>query len=405
MKRIFSILTAVCLLAGLAIAIAPVMAHAATGMATIDISTLGDTDADNVAASATESEWAYDGTLHVLNLNTEGGNYTLTGANPNLGVWVIAENVNLTLNGVDMTRPGDATYFAAISGNDSSDGLTITLVGSNTITGGAGSPFGTTSKGGGLVVPEPYFDWTITSADSGNLTAKGYYPSNHGIDFQFIFSQVLRITGNATVNAVGGANGSGMSQGPLFLKILIGDNARLTITNNYTGALHAEHTVWKADTATTHKWKLTDAATLGALTDDSITITVASGTTATIERERIPVSPAIATATLPGGTVGTAYNQSLAATGDTPITWTRDSGALPGGLSISAAGVISGTPTVAGTFNFTVKVANGAGNAIKALSITIAAQPKGIFGTQPQYTQWWHYLLFFLCFGFIWMWF
>ena len=31
--------------------------------------------------------------------------------------------------------------------------------------------------------------------------------------------------------------------------------------------------------------------------------------------------------------------------------------------------------------------------------------PPGIFGTKPQYNQWWHYILFFLCFGFIWMWF
>jgi len=30
--------------------------------------------------------------------------------------------------------------------------------------------------------------------------------------------------------------------------------------------------------------------------------------------------------------------------------------------------------------------------------------PKGVFGTKPQYSQWYHYILFFLCFGFIWMW-
>ena len=29
----------------------------------------------------------------------------------------------------------------------------------------------------------------------------------------------------------------------------------------------------------------------------------------------------------------------------------------------------------------------------------------GVFGTKPQYNQWYHYILFFLCFGFIWMWF
>ena len=30
--------------------------------------------------------------------------------------------------------------------------------------------------------------------------------------------------------------------------------------------------------------------------------------------------------------------------------------------------------------------------------------PRGVFGTKPKYNQWYHYLLFFLCFGWIWMW-
>jgi len=30
---------------------------------------------------------------------------------------------------------------------------------------------------------------------------------------------------------------------------------------------------------------------------------------------------------------------------------------------------------------------------------------KGILGTNPKYNKWYHYILFFLCFGFIWMWF
>jgi|GEM_PF-4570957 len=45
-----------------------------------------------------------------------------------------------------------------------------------------------------------------------------------------------------------------------------------------------------------------------------------------------------------------------------------------------------------------------------AKNVTVTATykdtPKGIFGTNPKwYGAWWHYLLFFLCFGFIWMWF
>jgi hypothetical protein len=74
---------------------------------------------------------------------------------------------------------------------------------------------------------------------------------------------------------------------------------------------------------------------------------------------------------LPNGTEGTAYSQSLAATGGAPITWTLDAGALPGGLTLSSEGVISGTPTASGAFSFTVKAENSAGSDTAALSITV----------------------------------
>jgi len=81
--------------------------------------------------------------------------------------------------------------------------------------------------------------------------------------------------------------------------------------------------------------------------------------------------PVITTTTLPDGIVGTAYYQTLTATGTTPITWTLESGSLPTGLSLSIAGVISGMPTATGIFNFTVQATNNAGSDTKALSIFV----------------------------------
>ena len=83
----------------------------------------------------------------------------------------------------------------------------------------------------------------------------------------------------------------------------------------------------------------------------------------------------VSTTSLPSGTVGQAYSATLAASGGTaPYSWSLSGGSLPTGLSLSTNGVISGTPTVAGTSNFTVKVTDEAGaSATAALSITIAS--------------------------------
>ncbi|MGE3978586.1 MAG: putative Ig domain-containing protein [Nitrospira sp.] len=71
-----------------------------------------------------------------------------------------------------------------------------------------------------------------------------------------------------------------------------------------------------------------------------------------------PPSLTITTTVLPGGTVGTAYNATLEATGGIGSkSWSVSSGTLPGGLKLDAAsGIISGTPTTAGTSTFTVRV-------------------------------------------------
>jgi hypothetical protein len=75
------------------------------------------------------------------------------------------------------------------------------------------------------------------------------------------------------------------------------------------------------------------------------------------------------------GTVGSAYSQSLIATGGTtPYVWSivPGAGSLPAGLAINSSGIISGTPTAAGISNFTVQVSDASGlTAQKALSITV----------------------------------
>ena len=58
-------------------------------------------------------------------------------------------------------------------------------------------------------------------------------------------------------------------------------------------------------------------------------------------------------------------------TGGISPAWTLSSGALPPGLTLSTAGVLSGTPTQGGTFNFTVRVDASGSFATKAFSLTV----------------------------------
>jgi hypothetical protein len=89
----------------------------------------------------------------------------------------------------------------------------------------------------------------------------------------------------------------------------------------------------------------------------------------------IVIAPALSvvTTSLPAGTVGTAYSQTLAASGGTtPYSWSVAGGALPGGLSMSSAGAVTGTPTAAGSFTFTVRVTDAYGGSVQGqISMTV----------------------------------
>jgi type II secretory pathway component PulJ len=125
----------------------------------------------------------------------------------------------------------------------------------------------------------------------------------------------------------------------------------------------------------------------------TFTVTDAAGASASkILSLTLATAPAIDAGTLPEGTVGVAYNAQITGSGGTgPYTFTA-SGALPAGLSLATnaagdTGVISGTPTAAGTRAFSVTMRDALNaTSTQNYSITINAAPSITTASLPSWT-------------------
>jgi hypothetical protein len=146
-----------------------------------------------------------------------------------------------------------------------------------------------------------------------------------------------------------------------------------------------------SNTSTTSATYTAPAASSTALTVTVTATSVADTTKSASTTLTVPAAPTITTGALAAGTVGTAYTATLAGSGGiAPYSWSLTSGTLPTGITMNAAGVISGTPTAAavGTANLTFKLTDsGTATALTAtqvLGLTINAAPAIVFtGAMP----------------------
>ncbi|MBX7220304.1 MAG: filamentous hemagglutinin N-terminal domain-containing protein [Blastocatellia bacterium] len=85
----------------------------------------------------------------------------------------------------------------------------------------------------------------------------------------------------------------------------------------------------------------------------------------------------ITPATLPGGIVGTTYSQTLTGTPAASYGFSLLSGNLPPGIALEPNGNLTGTPTQAGVFNFTIRALNDTTtcSGAQALTLTVLARP------------------------------
>lgn len=90
---------------------------------------------------------------------------------------------------------------------------------------------------------------------------------------------------------------------------------------------------------------------------------------------------AIGTTSLPNAVQNQTYSLTLSASGGTsPYTWSLGSGSgpLPAGLTLSTTGIISGTPTVTGSFPIVVQVSDTNGQVATASFTLVVAAPLSI---------------------------
>ena len=282
--------------------------------------------------------------------NTGNGTLAITGAK-------VTASSSYSSNGVQI-RCGDSSN-ASLTVN----GGSLTATGSGATFAGIIMQFGSSTSGSGTP--------TVTVSDNAIVRANG---SAGGITSNS-FAEVQTAAGTGESGGIVFDNGTGTVYGNVTLQedLTIGEDESLNIPSGASLTIDSSATL-------TNKGTVTNSGTLtnnGTINN--------SGTLPEDIGGAVNHAPSITTgATLPAGTVGTTYSQTLVASGTETILWKLDSGSsLPNGLSLSG-NTITGTPSESGNFEFTITAKNNVGSDSQEFSLTINAAIAPSITTQPQ---------------------
>lgn len=254
---------------------------------------------------------------------------------------------------------------------------TVTSTAAAAITSSSASLGGNVTADGGATVTERGVVWATTAnpTTSNNKVAMGSGTGTFSNTVGSLpFSTTIHFRAYAT-NSEGTSYGSDLTFNTAAPTILVNP---ATVPGATVGAIYSQTFTGSGGTApytfslvagalppglnlNSTTGTLSGTPTSAGVFNFTISATDASGSpgpyTGTRVYSIVVASPVIVVApsTLPNATVGVAYNQTVTASGGiAPYTYTITAGALPAGTSLSNGGVLSGTPTAGGTFNFTI---------------------------------------------------
>src|ERR1022692_2032821 len=211
--------------------------------------------------------------------------------------------------------------------------------------------------GGRTFLPGVYCDSSSVGI-TGTVTLNGNGNPNAVFIFQ-IGSTLITAANNSNVNLIGGAQASNV-----FWQV--GSSATLGIGTTFNGTILALHAI------TVNTGAVLNGRALART--DSVTLQGNAITAPAAPPIGGGAGPLSVTCSYPSGQVGVAYSSFLVATGGLPAyTFSIAGGSLPTGLTLNpSTGAITGTPTAAGTFSDTSRVADSAGaSSTSACGITI----------------------------------
>jgi len=277
------------------------------------------------------------------------GSHTVRVVSQDLGGNISAD-ASVTF-GVDANAPAIPVITAPADGALTSDNTPIlsgTAEPNATVTvtldGGALPSF--TADGSGV--------WTVTTATLADGAHAFHVTATDGFGNVSTASTAVNFTVDATAPATPvittPADGSVTNIARPALSGTAEDGATVTLTLNGASATL---------TATGGVWSYVPTTDLNPGSNTvQVTATDAVGNVSSAASISFTYSPVtIATTSLPAGQVGAVYAGTIAIDGGaTPYAFAVTSGALPDGVTLSSGGQLSGTPTVSGTFNFTVTV-------------------------------------------------